>query len=71
MSSTTPPSTAAEPPFAVANVVGHPGSTMAGVSAILMGLGTTLASGVLPATPIGWVAMAASMIAGALGMLGK
>ena len=69
MSETTQ-STADQPSFHASNVIAHPGSTAAGLSAAAAALTVVQTNGI-PSTTIGWIGLLGAILAAIAAVLGK
>lgn len=60
------------PALAASNITDHPGSTYAGIGAILAVVSSSIMStGGMPTTTAGWLVFASTVLAGIGGILGR
>lgn len=71
MSATTTLSTAQQPTFSIDHIAGHPGSTCAGLAAILGTVLTTIGQQGVPTSAGGWAGLGAVALMSAGAILGK
>lgn len=60
-----------QPHFSLANIIDHPGSTYAGLSALIIGIGQFMAANSYPTTSAGWFGYIAAALLAVGGALGK
>lgn len=66
-----PAQTKDQPHFSLANIIDHPGSSYAGASALIVGIGQFMSANAYPTTSAGWLAYIAAALLAIGGALGK